>query len=227
MIFTYNKKAGEKELILEGDSFVHLFKSRRSDIGEILEFRNMKDNFAYFYKVKEVKKKKAILELVEKKELEKKEWRYLHLAWCIIDPKTIKEALPYLNQLGVSEISFIHCDRSQKNFNLKKDKIEKILISSSEQCGRNDLMKINFYDSYQKFEEENDNIFLLDFGGTDLNKLKKEDLDKIKVVLIGPEGGISSKEREKFFNEQIISFDTGLVLKSENAAIAIASKLIL
>ncbi len=227
MIFTYDKKVGEKEFIMEGDSFVHIFKSRRTNENEILEFRNMKDNFAYFYKVKEVKKKKAILELVEKKELEKKERRYLHLAWCIIDPKTIKEALPYLNQLGVSEISFIHCDRSQKNFNLKKDKIEKILISSSEQCGRNDLMKINFYDSYQKFEEENDNIFLLDFGGTDLNKLKKEDLDKIEVVLIGPEGGISSKEREKFFNEQIISFDTGLVLKSENAAIAIASKLIL
>ena len=67
MIFTYSEKAGEKEFVFEGDSFVHIFKSRRTDENEILEFRNMKDNFLYFYKVKELKKKKAILELVQKK----------------------------------------------------------------------------------------------------------------------------------------------------------------
>jgi 16S rRNA (uracil1498-N3)-methyltransferase len=227
MIFNYNKKAGENEFILDGDSFVHIFKSRRTEENEILEFRNMEDKFTYFYEVKELKKKSATLILKEKKELKIKKNRKLHLAWCMIDPKSIKEALPYLNQLGVSEISFIHCERSQKSFNLKKDKIEKILISSSEQCGRNSLMKINIFESYGKFEEKNDNIFLLDFGGEDLNKLEKENLDKIETILIGPEGGISSKERERFFNEQVISFDTGLVLKSESAAIAIASKLIL
>lgn len=227
MIFNFNKKAGEKEMIIDGDSFVHIFKSRRSEGDEILEFRNMQDNFTYFYSVKELKKKKAILNLKEKKELVIKKRKRVHLAWCLIDPKTVKEALPYLNQLGVEEISFIHCERSQKNFNLKIEKIEKILISSSEQCGRNDLMKISIFNSYKEFEEKNDNIFLLDFNGTDINNLEKEYLDKIETILIGPEGGISSEERRRFFNEQIISFDTGLVLKSESAAIAIASKLIL
>ena len=227
MIFNYNKKAGEKEFVLEGDSFMHIFKSRRTEESEILEFRNMEDDFTYFYEVKELKKKKAVLVLKKKENIEKKEIRRLHLAWCVIDPKTVKESLPYLNQLGVSEISFIHCDRSQKNFNLKIEKIEKILISSSEQCGRNNLMKINFFESYKKFEEKNDNIFLLDFWGEDINKLDKKELDKIETILIGPEGGISNKERERFFNEQVISFDTGLVLKSESAAIAISSKLLL
>lgn len=227
MIFNYNKKAGKKEILVEGDPFIHIFKSRRSEEGEVLEFRNMQDNFTYFYEVKELKKKKAILILKNKKDASRKLVKKLHLAWCIIDPKTIKEALPYLNQLGVSEISFIHCQRSQKNFNLKIEKIEKILISSSEQCGRNNLMKINIFNSYKDFEEKVDNIFLLDFGGTDINNLEKKYLDEIETVLIGPEGGISNEERNKFFNEQILSFDTGLVLKSENAAIAIASKLIL
>ncbi|HIP21749.1 MAG TPA: 16S rRNA (uracil(1498)-N(3))-methyltransferase [Candidatus Pacebacteria bacterium] len=227
MIFNYNIKAGKKEFILEGDSFVHIFKSRRTEENKILEFRNMEDDFTYFYEVKELKKKKAILVLKKKEEIKKKKIRKLHLAWCLIDPKAVKEALPYLNQLGVSEISFIHCERSQKNFNLKIEKIEKILISSSEQCGRNNLMKINIFESYKKFEEKNDNIFLLDFGGEDINKLEKKDLDKVEIVLIGPEGGISSKERDRFFNEQVISFDTGLVLKSESAAIAISSKLLL
>ncbi len=227
MIFTYDKKAGEKEFLFEGDSFVHIFKSRRSDENESLEFRNLEDDFKYIYRVKELKKKNAILVLEKKEKIEKKKIRNLHLAWCFIDPKSVKEALPYLNQLGVSEISFIRCERSQKNFNLKKDKIEKILISSSEQCGRNNLMKINFFDSYLEFEEKTDKIFLLDFGGEDLNKMEKEELSEIEVVLIGPEGGISPKEKDKFLREQIISFDTGLVLKSESAAIAISSKLIL
>ena len=227
MIYIYDEKAGEKEFVFEGDSFVHVFKSRRSGENEILEFRNLKDEFKYFYKVKELKKKKAVLVLEKKEKIEKKKIRYLHLAWCLIDPKSVKEALPYLNQLGVAEISFIRCERSQKKFNLKLDKIKKILIASSEQCGRSDLMKINFYESYREFEEKTDKIFLLDFYGQDINKMTKEELAKIEVVLIGPEGGISPKERERFLREQIISFDTGLVLKSENAAIAIASKLIL
>jgi len=80
MIFNYNKKAGEKEFVLEGDSFMHIFKSRRTEESEILEFRNMEDDFTYFYEVKELKKKKAVLVLKKKENIEKKEIRRLHLA---------------------------------------------------------------------------------------------------------------------------------------------------
>jgi len=228
MIFIYSEKAGEKELKLEGESFTHIFKARRTQLGEILELRNLKDNFSYFYKVVEVKKKEAVLELQEKKEKPQKNKKNFHLLWCVVDIKTIKEALPYLNQVGVSKISFLYCERSQKSFKINLEKLEKILIQSSEQCGRWGLMKLGVYKSLEDFQKKNDEeIFLLDFGGRKISDLDMKKKEKITTVLVGPEGGISKKEREKFSSEKIISFDTDLVLKSETACVSLASKILL
>jgi 16S rRNA (uracil1498-N3)-methyltransferase len=70
--------------------------------------------------------------------------------------------------MGVGKITFITCAYSQKNFKPSLERMEKILINSCEQCGRSELMAIDFCDSVKAFLESNPGCAILtsaDFGG--------------------------------------------------------------
>jgi len=205
-------------IILSGEAHKYLFKVRRIKKNEIVKIRNLKDDYLYFYEIEDINKKEAILRLKEKKFSPNKPQKFFHLGWCIIDPKNIEKTLPTLNEIGVSKISFIYCDYSQKNFKLKLDRILKILINSCQQCGRSDLIEIEILNSTKEFIEKYD-FLALDFDGKEI-----ECKDYNKAFLIGPEGGFSEKER-KLFNEKIKL--KGFILRSESAACAIAAKILL
>ena len=222
MQFLYNKDAGNDSLIVDGESYKYLFKVRRIKSGSIVELRNLKDSNLYFYRVVSVDKKSATLNLIsyEQKEVIPKE--KLTIGWCIIDPKVIEKALPSLNEIGVSKIIFIKCAYSQANFKINIDRLEKILINSTQQCGRSSLMQIDFANSIYDFLTKYPSSYLLDFSN---NKVDKA-LD-ISSIVIGCEGGLSEDERALFKQEKIVGFDTPLILRSESAAISIAAKVLI
>jgi 16S rRNA (uracil1498-N3)-methyltransferase len=222
MQFVYFKDAGKNIITLEDEIYKYLFRVRRHKVGEIIDFRNLADNKLYSYKVISVDKKSANLQLIYGEEKEVKAKKKLILGWCIIDPKTIEKTLPHLNEIGVSEIVFIKCAYSQANFKIKLQKLEKILINSCQQCGRSDLIKFSFANSLFDFLAKYPNSYLLDFSNNNFSS----DM-KIDSVVIGCEGGFSEDERALFKNDKILGFDTSLILKSETAAIAIASKILL
>ena len=136
MQFVYHPDAGEEILKIEGEIYNYIFKVRRHKNGEVIPLRNMEDGYLYFYRIDEEDRRKATLILVEKEHTEIVPKGFFHLLWCIVDPKTIEKTLPMLNEIGVGKITFIYCERSQKNFRLRLDKLQKILINSSQQCGR-------------------------------------------------------------------------------------------
>jgi len=205
-------------IILTGDEHKYLFKVRRVKKEELIKIRNLKDDYLYIYEIENINKKEAILTLKEKKLSPNKPKKFFHLGWCIIEPKNIEKTLPTLNEIGVSKISFIYCDYSQKNFKLKLDRILKILINSCQQCGRSDLMEIEILNSTKEFIEKYD-FLALDFDGEEI-KCKEYN----KSFLIGPEGGFSEEER-KLFKEKIKL--KGFILRSESAALSIAAKILL
>jgi 16S rRNA (uracil1498-N3)-methyltransferase len=170
--------------------------------------------------IEDIGKKEAMLRLQDKKKSTKSDLKNLHLIWCVIDPKVIYSTLPMLNQIGVSKISFVYCDRSQKNFKIDLDKCQKILTNSSGQCGRTDLMKIEVLNNLDYLFEKYKDFAVLDFGG-------ETSWQSISSVMIGCEGGFSEQEREKLQSNYKIGFKTGLILKSETAALTIASKLLI
>jgi len=223
MQFVYEEKAKEKILIIEGENYRYLFRARRHKVGDIVEFRNLKDNKLYYYKVIAISKKEATLELLfaeEKIVLPNKE---LTLGWCIIDPKSIEKALPSLNEIGVNKIVFIKCAYSQANFKIKKEKLTKILINSSQQCGRSSLMQLEFANSINDFLAKYPNSYLLNFSQNSLETNKSD----IKEIVIGCEGGLSKDEIALFEPQKIVGFNTPLILKSESAAIGASAKIIL
>ncbi len=223
MQFVYDEKAGAPILTIEGENYKYLFRVRRSKLGSIIDFRNLQNENIYHYKVVHIDKKRATLELLlaEKKSVTAK--KELMLGWCIIDPKNIEKVLPTLNEIGVSKIVFIKCAYSQANFKIKKERLLKILINSSQQCGRSNLMEIEFCSSLYSFLQKYPQSFLLHFG----NNLLSEKKSAINSIVVGCEGGFSKDEIELFEKNKIVGFDSSLILKSESAAIATASMILL
>ena len=167
-------------------------------------------------------KRSATLILQESQVLEVKAKQDLHIGWCMIDPKSVEKVLPSLNEMGVAKITFIYCDRSQKSFKPDFKRWEKILLNSSQQSGRSEMMQLEISESLKAFLAEHPQSYLLNFSEHTLSSGMPVD-----TIVIGCEGGLTEKEIALFSSQKVVGFDTPLVLKSESAVCAVASKILL
>ena len=223
MQYLYHKEAGASQLQLSGDSHRYLFKVRRQRAGETIYLRNLNDQILYNYHIEHLDKKTALLQKVEQRELCIEAKQKLHIGWCLIDPKSIEKVLPTLNEMGVKKITFIYCQRSQKSFHLDYDRLRKILLNSSQQCGRSTMMILEEAETIALFLEENPDSWMLNFS----ENLLDENRQHVETLLIGAEGGFSDEECGLIASEKIVGLDTHLILKSESAVCAVAGKLLL
>jgi 16S rRNA (uracil1498-N3)-methyltransferase len=222
MQFLYHPDAGLPDITIEGEAYRYIFKVRRHREGERIALRNLLNDWLYFYRIDRVTRREAELVYLDKEERVVMPGKSLHLGWCIVDPKTVEKTLPALNELGVEKITFVYCDRSQKNFTIDFERLKRILINSSQQCGRSRLMELERVDSIEKYFDLHPQSAVLDFGGTPLPCETEA-----SSILIGCEGGFSEAERKIFGKRTIYGLDTPLVLRSESALFAIASRWIL
>ena len=223
MQFIYDKNAKNELLKIEDENYNYIVKARRHKLDDILDFRNLEDDFLYSYKISQIDKKSLFLNLLKKEEKIIENSKKIHLAWCVVDPKTIYENISSLNELGVDKITFVYSDFSQKNFKINFEKLEKILINSSSQCGRSSIIKLDIYKNIDIFIKDNPDTYFLDFSQTSIDS---KVLD-IKTLMIGTEGGFSKRERELFNKNFIVGFSSNLILKSQTAIISATSKIIL
>jgi len=209
-------------LTLKGEVFKYLIKVRRHCEGDEVNIR-YKNSLKILnrYKIVCVQNRAVDLELISSSENEVKSRKYLHIAWCIIDVKSIEKILPSLSEIGVQRISFISCDRSQ-NVKLDFKRFERILEASMQQCGRTSYIEFDTYTSITAFVEEFPDTKVFDFCE---NTLKNS--TALERVLIGCEGGFSTKERTLLKSQENFRLDTPMVLRSESAVMAVASKIIL
>ena len=222
MQYLQHNESGASTLLLSGDDHRYIFKVRRQKEGELIALRNLKDKYIYFYRIASLDKKQAHLQLEKSEQLIVKAKKSLHIAWCVIDPKSIEKVLPTLNEMGVEQITFIYCKRSQKSFKPDFKRLNKILLNSSQQSGRSSLMKLELNNSLENFLEKYPKTVMLNFSEQILDK----DLE-IETMLIGCEGGFTNEEMTLFNSNNIMGLDTPLILKSESAVCAITSKILL
>jgi len=222
MQYLYHPEASQPQLVLTGDSHRYLFKVRRHKAGEKLYLRNLQNDTLYGYTISHIDKREALLVLETEEELRVEAQRKLHIGWCMIDPKSIEKALPMLNETGVEKITFIYCARSQKQFRPDIERWQKILLNSSQQCGRSRMMQLALEEDLSAFVREHPEAVLLHFSE---RKLSPE--QTVETIVIGCEGGLSDAESALFPPVQIRGLDTPLILRSESAASAVASMLLL
>lgn len=223
MQFVYEALSGNDILEIKDEVYNYIIKARRHKIDDEIYFRNLEDKNLYLYKLNFIDKKKAILNLISSEEKEIENSKKLHLAWCVVDPKTIYENISSLNELGVDKISFVYADFSQKNFKINFEKLKKILINSSAQCGRSSIIKLDIYKNLDEFLQKFPNSYLLDFS----DNLIDEKKDEIERLIIGTEGGFSKRERELFNKDFIVGFNSNLILRSQTAIVSASSKVII
>ncbi|NQY95277.1 MAG: 16S rRNA (uracil(1498)-N(3))-methyltransferase [Campylobacteraceae bacterium] len=222
MQFTYHENCGHETLNISDDIYRYIIKARRHKVDDEIYFRNLNDDFIYKYTLRNIGKKDAFLTFLSKEEKIIKADNQLHLAWSVIDPKTVEKYISSLNEIGVDKITFVYSSYSQKNFKPNFEKLKKILINSSQQCGRSTLMKLETCESLE--------LFLLDYPQTkilDFSDNKLENTANIDTILIGTEGGFSQEERVLFNKDNILGLNSNLILRSETAAISVASKILL
>jgi len=222
MQYLFHPQASAPSLELRGDEHRYIFKVRRHREGEEIALRNLQDNQIHLYTISYLDKKQALLTLNSSKVLEVKAKKSLHIAWCVIDPKSIEKMLPTLNEIGIEKITFIYCRRSQKSFRVDFKRLEKILLNSSQQCGRSQLMELEMMNSLEEFLKAYPQTVMLNFSK---NILSKESC--IETIAIGCEGGFTEEEIALFEPEKIIGLDSPLILKSESAVCAVGAKLLL
>jgi len=219
--FLFVEFAGKTLIELKNQEYKYLAKVRRAKVKDKIFLRNLKDKILFTYEITSITRNSIFLKLLEEKELLVEPKNFLHLGWAIIDPKNIQKTLPALNEIGISKITFFYASRSQKNYKIDLEKLKKILIHSCEQSGRSSLMELEILKDLEEFLKLYPESIALDFGGKSLGEFQK-----IKSVIIGPEGGFTEKERE-LFGEKVVKFNTPFILQSHTASVAIASALLL
>lgn len=223
MRFLFDDNAGKEQLVLKGESFKYIIKVRRHQVGDELGFRKQTSSETlHRYKVATIDGRSAVLELISSENEVVAASIKLHIGWCVVDSKSVEKVLPLLNELGVAKITFIYCDRSQKNFKPDFKRYERILESSMQQCGRSEMMIFGEVKNVEAFISDNPQTVVFDFCDEVLG-----DGSDIDTVLIGSEGGLSEAERTQLENQKIVRLDTPMILRSETAATAIASKILL
>lgn len=221
MQFTYHKEAGSPTITIEAELHKYLFKVRRHTVKDELYFRNLLDNNIYSYQVENIDRNKTTLSLrkFEEKVIEPK--KELHIGWCKIDPKSVEKVIASLNELGVSKITFINCEYSQGKYSINYEKLEKLLINSSQQSGRSNIIKLEVCANLKSFLAQNPDSFIFNFSNNLLDTKK----DDINTIVIGCEGGFSNEELDTFNLNKIVGINSNLILKSETGVITIAAKI--
>ena len=222
MLYLYHKEASQPQLTLTGDEHRYIFKVRRHKVDDTLYLRNLEDGLLHRYIITHIDKRNVILELQESQVLKVEAKKYLHIGWCVIDPKSIEKVITSLNEMGVEKITFIYCKRSQKSFKIDFKRLKKILLNSSQQSGRSEMMKLEMAEDLESFLTKNPQSKMLNFSE---NRIGSQ--SNIDTIVIGCEGGFHENEVGQFVADKIIGLDTPLVLKSESAVCAVASKLLL
>jgi len=218
-----HENAAKSKITLKGDLHKYLIKARRHVEGDKLSFRNKEDiKTLHHYRIINVDGRSLDVELISSKTQEVKATKELHIAWCVIDLKSIEKVLPSLCEIGVSKISFIYCDRSQKNFKLDFNRMNRIIEASMGQSGRTSVMEFDTYKNISAFISEFPDTKVFDFT----DNILSGDSD-FKRVLIGCEGGFSKDEKELFKSQEVFRLNTPMILRSESAVMAVASKILL
>ncbi len=151
----------------------------------------------------------------------------IELAICLIKKNSLEIILQKATELGVSKIIPIISERTIVK-ELNHDRANKIVIEATEQSNQlipPEISKTITLKDFIKNLNVSSKLFFADINCKE--KLKKKDIqdDKLKLVLIGPEGDFSPTERELILGKKnTISFSLSKnILRTETATISAIS----
>tara|TARA_B100000886_G_scaffold65935_1_gene41339 strand:- start:15 stop:713 length:699 start_codon:yes stop_codon:yes gene_type:complete len=182
---------------LKGKEHIHIKKVLRKKEGQKVKFTNG-NSYCFSAKIISILEKESNFEIISKTKF--KTPPFLHLGMSLLKSQTRFEIfLEKAVEIGISEITPLICERSQKkNMNIKRS--VNILISALKQSNKYFLPKLNEPQNFKNFikknKEENKLIATCeDYQKKDI--IKSYNSKKNNLIMIGPEGDFSKSELEK------------------------------
>ena len=231
--FLINKEEKKEDyIILNNDdlnnNFFHITRVLRSKKGDKLKFIDENKNI-YFSKIEEITKKFLKAKILNISKSERFLKYNINLIQSILMTDAQNLAIANASQTGAKRLFPILSDNVSVKVNSLKDKKEKwqkIANENFKQCERADILKIeeisDLFSALEKFEKQNIIIFAEKDENISLDdSIKSLDLTKEIAIVIGPEGGFSDLEFEKFKekNYNLVSLGS-LIYKAPNAIVA-------
>lgn len=231
--FLINKEEKKEDyIILNNDdlnnNFFHITRVLRSKKGDKLKFIDENKNI-YFSEIEEITKKFLKAKILNVTKSERFLKYNINLIQSILMTDAQNLAVANASQTGVKKLYPVLSDNVSVKVNSLKDKKEKwqkIANENFKQCERADILKIeeisDLFSTLEKFKKQNIIIFAEKDENISLdNSIKSLDLTKEIAIVIGPEGGFSDLEFEKFKekNYNLVSLGT-LIYKAPNAIVA-------
>lgn len=207
----------EEELIITGPEYNHLAHVLRVKVGDPVTVI-AGDAFDRLYQITAITKKQIVLQFVTKTENRANPARPFTVFMAAIKPEPLAWAVQKLNEIGVTALKLFVTDFSVvalKNLNLAR--LNEIAKQSCKQCGRSMPLRVSVVTDIWR-EDLTDAVFL-DEKSTGVNYP-----EKVRAVIVGPEGGFSAREREKLAQVATPVSLGPRILRAETAAIVGASK---
>ncbi len=237
--FLINKEEKKEDyIILNNDdlnnNFFHITRVLRSKKGDKLKFIDENKNI-YFSEIEEITKKFLKAKILNVTKSERFLKYNINLIQSILMTDAQNLAIANASQTGAKKLYPVLSDNVSVKVNSLKDKKEKwqkIANENFKQCERADILKIeeisDLFSTLEKFEKQNIIIFAEKDENISLDdSIKSLDLTKEIAIVIGPEGGFSDLEFEKFKekNYNLVSLGS-LIYKAPNAIVAGVSNVV-
>jgi 16S rRNA (uracil1498-N3)-methyltransferase len=180
----------------------------------------------YFCMISSLRPAGATLMVVSKKRIDIPNKKNIWLCVGLIKKDNFELVVGKAVELGVNHVVPILCERSEKR-KINPTRLEKIIIESTEQSGRGDLLSV---EKIMTIQEVFDSGILpqekvaMHPSGISFKQYKDSTNQASFAVFVGPEGGFSDKEIALFqkYNMPVVSLGS-TILRAETANIAVAS----
>ncbi len=224
----------EKDIINITNSDVHHIRNvMRFKEGDKIEVCN--EGILYEAKIKNISKNSVKCEVV--KEIKKETYKSakITLVTSIIKEQNFDIILQKATEIGVFSIIPIITERTNTKLDIKNsdnrfNRWQKIIKEASEQSKRIFIPKLDKIQSINDIIKTDYDVKLFCSLNNDsksiAQSIKDVTIDSNIVILIGPEGGLSSKEEDILINNKFIPITLGEnVLRTETASIYVLSVL--
>ena len=210
------------EIILNKDQSHYLSSVMRLKVGQKVLFFNGNDG-EFYGMINSIDKKKTTIKILSK-ERNITNLPKVRLAFCPPKGNKLDFLIQKSTEIGVREFIPIISDHTI-NRKINIERLKKIIIESVEQSNQILLPNLHNLLSFDNFVKNFSTSTILFADINSLNSSLEKIIEKKQsnyILLIGPEGDFSSKEREVILqNKNFKSFSLGsTVLRSETAAIA-------
>ncbi len=213
----------DQKIVIDDEDLLHQWRNvfRYNTGTELLVFNG--DGKEYRMVIERIANREAVLEIIEEREgIDCSSGPILYQA--LIKKDNMEWIVQKATELGVSKIVPILSERSEKKgFNIERAR--KIAVEASEQCGRAHVPTIeSIVELDERILPEGSLAIAFDSSGAPFASAVIKNTNPV-LLFIGPEGGWSEREIEKFKEAKIEIFSLGkLTLRAETAAVVALSK---